>query len=116
MLSRRPTPAWRSPPPPGSTGWTPHCIVCEESASSPTTRNRDAAETCFRTAIDIARAQEARPYELRAALRLARLMAATGRADEGRALVAPLYEWFTEGRDAPDLRDARAFLADPLAP
>lgn len=84
--------------------------------AQPIAARRDAAEACFRTAIDIARAQEARPYELRAALRLARLLAVTGRAEEGRALVAPLYAWFTEGLDAPDLRDARAFLADPLAP
>ena len=90
------------------------CLLADDT--QPIAARQDAAEACFRTAIDIARAQEARPYELRAALRLARLMAATGRADEGRALVAPLYEWFTEGRDAPDLRDARAFLADPLAP
>jgi hypothetical protein len=86
------------------------CILADDT--QPVAARRDAAEACFRTAIDIARAQEARPYELRAALRLARLLAVTGRAEEGRALVAPLYEWFTEGFDAPDLRDARAFLAD----
>jgi tetratricopeptide (TPR) repeat protein len=90
------------------------CLLADDT--QPIAARGSAAETCFRTAIDVARSQEARPYELRATLRLARLLAGAGRAEEGLALVAPLYEWFTEGLDAPDLRDARALLAGPPAP
>ena len=90
------------------------CLLADDT--QPIAARRDAAEACFRTAIDVAHAQEARPYELRAAIHLARLLAVAGRAEEGRALVAPLYEWFTEGLDARDLRDARALLGDRPAP
>jgi class 3 adenylate cyclase/tetratricopeptide (TPR) repeat protein len=90
------------------------CLLADDTR--PIEARRSAAESCFRMAIDIARAQEARAHELRATIRLARLLALDGRADEGRATLAPLYAWFTEGFDAPDLRDARALLADLRAP
>jgi DNA-binding SARP family transcriptional activator/predicted ATPase len=69
------------------------------------------AADCFRRAIEVARGQAARSWELRATLSLARLLAAAGRHDEARHALAGVYAWFTEGFDTADLRDARAFLA-----
>jgi len=68
------------------------------------------AELCFRTAIEIARRQSARSPELRATTSLARLLATQGRRDEARAMLAEIYDWFTEGFDTADLKDARALL------
>jgi predicted ATPase len=68
------------------------------------------AEDSFRTALAIAREQGTRGYELRAAASLARLRRDQGRHAEARDLVAPVYEWFTEGFDTPDLKEARALL------
>jgi class 3 adenylate cyclase/predicted ATPase len=70
-----------------------------------------SAETCFLRAIDIARQQEARSLELRAAVSLGRLWQQQGKAEEARALLEPVYEWFTEGFETPDLQEARALLA-----
>jgi predicted ATPase len=71
---------------------------------------QSAAESAFRTAIEVARAQQARWWELRATVSLARLLRDTGRRDEGRAMLAEIYGWFTEGFDTPDLKDAKALL------
>jgi len=71
-------------------------------------------EDSFRTALAIAREQGARGYELRAATSLARLWRKQGRCGEARDLLAPLYNWFTEGFDTPDLIDANRLL-DELA-
>jgi predicted ATPase len=71
----------------------------------------ESAESCFRAALDIARAQQAKSLELRAAVSLARLLQEQQRLDEARGLLAPLYGWFTEGLDTPDLKDAKALLA-----
>ena len=68
------------------------------------------AERCFRTAIDIARKQHARSWELRAATSLARLAKGTEREDEARTILASTYGWFTEGFNIPDLKDARTLL------
>ena len=68
------------------------------------------AEQCFRTAIEIARRQSARSAELRATTSLARLLAKQGRRDEARAMLAEIYNWFTEGFDTADLKDAKALL------
>jgi tetratricopeptide (TPR) repeat protein len=72
------------------------------------------AEALFRTAIDIARDQEARSLELRAATSLARLGQCQGKRAEARALLAPVYDWFTEGFDTKDLKAAKVLL-DELA-
>jgi predicted ATPase len=69
-----------------------------------------AAARDYHHAIDIARAQEARSLELRAATSLARLWHDQGRTDEARDLLAPVYGWFTEGIDTRDLREARTVL------
>jgi predicted ATPase len=70
------------------------------------------AEACFHRALDVARRQGAKSFELRAALSLARLLRDRGERAEGRRLLAATFGWFTEGRDTPDLRDARAFLEE----
>ncbi|HEY6418262.1 MAG TPA: adenylate/guanylate cyclase domain-containing protein, partial [Candidatus Binataceae bacterium] len=69
-----------------------------------------AAEDCFRTAIDIARRQNAKSWELRATTNLARLLDKQGKRDEARAMLAEIYDWFTEGFDTADLKDAKALL------
>jgi predicted ATPase len=71
----------------------------------------DAAQACYWQAIDVARQQGARALELRAATGLAALSVQTGRPTEAQRLLAPMYAWFTEGLDTPDLRAARALLA-----
>jgi class 3 adenylate cyclase/predicted ATPase len=74
--------------------------------------DREAAEAAFGKAIEVARAQQARLLELRAATGLARLWSENGRRNPARELLAPVYEAFAEGFDIPDLRDARALLDD----
>jgi predicted ATPase/class 3 adenylate cyclase len=72
------------------------------------------AEACYHRALAAARGQAARLWELRAAVGLARLWRGQGRLGEGHDLLAPVYGWFTEGFDTPDLKDAKALL-DKLA-
>jgi predicted ATPase len=69
-----------------------------------------AAETCFLKAIEVGRHQSAKLWELRAATSLARLWRDAGRPTEARDQLSPVYNWFTEGFDLPDLRDALALL------
>jgi predicted ATPase len=73
-----------------------------------------AAEASFRQAIDIARSQQAKALELRAATSLARLWQRQGKPDDARGLLGVVYDWFTEGFATKDLLDARALL-DSLA-
>jgi predicted ATPase len=72
--------------------------------------NVTQAEIALGEALTVARAQNARLWELRAATSLARLWRRRGRHVEARDLLEPLYGWFTEGFDTPDLRRARALL------
>jgi predicted ATPase len=68
------------------------------------------AEACFSTAIELARGQSAKWWELRATTSLARLLRDTGHRDEARKLLSRIYNWFTEGFDTADLKEARALL------
>jgi class 3 adenylate cyclase/predicted ATPase len=68
------------------------------------------AETCFKEALQVARTQQAKSLELRAATGLARLSCIEGRREDARNLLAPVYNWFTEGFDTADLKDAKALL------
>jgi predicted ATPase len=70
------------------------------------------AERCFQKALESARAREARGWELRSAVSLARLRADQGRRDEARQLLDPVYAWFEEGFDTPDLTEAEALLRE----
>jgi class 3 adenylate cyclase/tetratricopeptide (TPR) repeat protein len=72
----------------------------------------DEAAACYQQALDIARAQEAKSLELRAATSLARLWSDQRKCAEARDLLAPIYAWFTEGFDTADLKDAKALLDD----
>ncbi|MFZ0676758.1 hypothetical protein, partial [Candidatus Binatus sp.] len=67
-------------------------------------------EDLFRDAIRIARSEEARSFELLATTSLARLLAKQGHRDEARAMLAEIYDWFTEGFDTADLKDAKDLL------
>ena len=71
---------------------------------------RDAAEADLRRALEIARQQEALSLELRAARDLASMLAERGERQEAHDLLAPVYGWFTEGFDTPDLKEAKALL------
>jgi predicted ATPase len=78
-------------------------------------RDLAKAETYFERALAVARAQQAKSWELRAATSMARLWRDQGRCDEARELLAPVYGWFTEGFGTPDLQEAKSLL-DSLAP
>jgi class 3 adenylate cyclase/tetratricopeptide (TPR) repeat protein len=67
-------------------------------------------ESCLRKAIEVARRQESRWWELRATTSLARMLAKQGRRDEARAMLAEIHGWFTEGFDLADFKDAQALL------
>ena len=78
-------------------------LMCDPAAS-------DQAETSFRTAISTGREQHARLAQLRGTTSLARLLAKQGRPDEARTMLAEIYNWFTEGFDTADLKDAKVVL------
>jgi predicted ATPase len=75
-------------------------------------KHAEAAEELYNQALSIARVQEAKLWELRAAGSLARLRRDQGYRAEAYGLLAPIYGWFTEGFDTPDLKEAAALLAE----
>ncbi len=75
-------------------------------------KDETEAESYFRSALELAQSQEARSLELRTATPLARLWQKQGKKDEARALLAPVYDWFTEGFDTADLKNAKALLEE----
>jgi predicted ATPase len=70
------------------------------------------AEVSFRYAIELARRQQAKSLELRAAMSLSRLWHRRGKREEAWEMLAEVYGWFTEGFDTPDLKEAEALLAE----
>ena len=72
----------------------------------------EEAEKCFLKAIDIARKQQAKSLELRAATSLARLWQQQGKKKEAHKLLSEIYNWFTEGFDTKDLQEAQALLEE----
>jgi predicted ATPase len=70
------------------------------------------AETCFQQALDIARRQHTKSLELRTSTSLARLWQSQGKRQDAYDLLAPVYNWFTEGFDTADLQDAKALLVE----
>ena len=89
-------------------------LRAEKSHPAQSSREQHDAETCFQHALDVARRQEAKALELRAAMSLSRLWQQQAKSAEARELLAPIYGWFIEGFDTADLQDARALL-DALA-
>ena len=81
-------------------------------ASQSQIQGQSEAEEHFRKAIEVARRQSSKSWELRAATSLARLLAKQGRRGEARAMLAEIYGWFTEGFVTADLKDAKALLDD----
>jgi predicted ATPase len=75
-----------------------------------TVENHAEAATCFHHALDIARHQQAKSLELRAAMSLSRLWQRQGKRAEAHQLLAAVYGWFTEGFDTADLQEAQALL------
>ena len=73
------------------------------------------AEAYFERALTVARAQQAKSWELRAAMSMARVWRDQGKHQQARDLLAPVYGWFTEGFDTLDVKQAKALL-DALAP
>ena len=71
---------------------------------------RERAMICYQKALEWSRARQAKLFELRASTSLARLWRDQGKRAEARDLLGPIYHWFTEGFDAPDLKDAKALL------
>jgi predicted ATPase len=74
------------------------------------TADHTAAEACLRQALEVARRQQAKSLELRAATSLARLWQSQGKRTEAHNLLSPVYNWFTEGFATPDLQDAKRLL------
>ena len=72
--------------------------------------NQVEAENCFQQALSTARSQQAKSFELRTAISLARLWQSQGKRQEAYDLLTPVYHWFTEGFDTADLQEARALL------
>ena len=70
----------------------------------------EKAEKHFERALGVARQQQAKSWELRAAMSLARLWRDQGKVQQARELLAPVYSWFTEGFDTRDLKEAKALL------
>ena len=70
------------------------------------------AEAYFERALTVARQQQAKSWELRAAMSMARLWRDQGKVQQARELLAPVYGWFTEGFDTRDLKEAKALLEE----
>ena len=70
------------------------------------------AEDCFQQSLAIARRQQAKSWELRAAMSLSRLWQQQGKQTAAHKVLAPIYDWFTEGFDTADLQEAKALLAE----
>jgi predicted ATPase len=88
-----------------------HRIAGEIALKSPQPDAAKAA-TYFERALTVARKQQAKSWELRVAMSLARLWRDQGKRDEARELLAPVYGWFTESFDALDLKEAKALLEE----
>jgi predicted ATPase len=73
---------------------------------------QEEAEAWLQRALNVARRQKAKSLELRVAMSLSRLWQRQGKRTEARALLAPVYGWFTEGFDTPDLQEAKALLTE----
>jgi predicted ATPase len=89
-------------------------LTLQSKVQSLKSKVEEEAEECFRKAIEIARKQQAKSLELRAAVSLARLWYQQGKREAAQQILAEIYGWFTEGFDTKDLQEAKALL-DELA-
>jgi hypothetical protein len=97
----------------GQRRWEPELHRVEGAAQQGLNRIEEA-QSALEAALRIAQCQQAKSYELRAATSLARLWGEQGRRAEARELLAPVYDWFTEGFDTADLKEAKALLHELL--
>ena len=74
--------------------------------------NQNDAESCFHNALEVAKRQQAKSFELRAAMSLSRLWQSQGKKEEARRLLSDIYNWFTEGFDTADLKEAKTLLEE----
>ena len=88
-----------------------HRVAGEIALRSPQ-RGEAKAQAHFEHSLTIAHAQQAKSWELRAATSLARLLSDQGKRQTARDVLAPIYDWFTEGFDTSDLRKAKALLGE----
>jgi predicted ATPase len=88
-----------------------HRVAGEITLKSPQ-RDVAKAQAYFDYSLSLARAQQAKSWELRAATSSARLLSDQGKRQTARDLLAPIYDWFTEGFDTSDLRTAKALLGE----
>jgi tetratricopeptide (TPR) repeat protein len=86
--------------------------LAQSSVQSLESSVQKEAEECFQKAIEIARKQQAKSLELRAAVSLSRLWQQQGKAREAHHLLSEIYGWFTEGFDTKDLQEAKALLEE----
>ena len=92
-----------------------HRIAGEIALKSPELGSRRKLKRISRRALAVARQQQAKSWELRAAMSLARLWRDQGKMQQARELLAPVYGWFTEGFDTRDLKEAKALLEELAA-
>jgi predicted ATPase len=88
-----------------------HRLAGEIALKTPE-RHAAKAEAYFERALSVARQQQAKSWELRTAISLARLWRDQGNVQQARELLAPVYGWFTEGFDTRDLKEAKALLEE----
>ncbi|MBI3801074.1 MAG: hypothetical protein HY268_29390, partial [Deltaproteobacteria bacterium] len=91
---------------------SPRSEVPSTQHLAPNTQAEAEAEACFLKAIEIARHQRAKSWELRASTSLARLWQQQGKTAEAHRMLSEIYHWFTEGFDTKDLQEAQALLAE----
>jgi predicted ATPase len=87
-------------------------LTLQSQAPSPRSQVFSEAEECFQRALDIARRQQAKSWELRAVTSLSRLWQQQGKKDEARQMLTDIYGWFTEGFDTKDLQEAKTLLEE----
>jgi predicted ATPase len=87
-------------------------LTLQSKVQSPRPKVEEEAEECFWKAIEVARQQQAKSWELRAAMSLSQLWQSQGKKAEARKLLAEIYGWFTEGFDTKDLQEAKALLEE----
>jgi adenylate cyclase len=87
-------------------------LTLQSRVPSPKSKIEEEAEACFRRAIEIARQQRAKSWELRAVMSLSRLWRQQGKQKEAHQLLSEIYGWFTEGFDTKDLQEAKMLLEE----